>query len=71
VKFEINISVPLILEYEDARKVIAEGTALREIDIEYVVDYICRVANHQKVNYLWRPFLRDPKDDTALGMAVS
>ena len=70
-KFEINISVPLVLEYEDAGKRIAKEVVLRDEDIEDVVDYICKVANHHKVYYLWRPFLRDPKDDMVLELAVS
>jgi putative PIN family toxin of toxin-antitoxin system len=70
-KFEINISVPLVLEYEDAGKRVAEEVGLGDEDIEDIVDYICKVANHHKVYYLWRPFLRDPKDDMVLELAVS
>lgn len=70
-KFEINISVSLVLEYEDVGKRIVEEIALRVEDIEDVIDYICKVANHHKVYYLWRPFLRDPKDDMVLELAVS
>jgi putative PIN family toxin of toxin-antitoxin system len=70
-KFEINISVPLVLEYEDAGKRILDEIGLREEDIEDVIDYICKVANHHKIYYLWRPFLRDPKDDMVLELAVS
>jgi putative PIN family toxin of toxin-antitoxin system len=70
-KFEINISVPLVLESEDAGKRIAEEVGLRDEDIEDIIDYICKVANHHKVYYLWRPFLRDPKDDMVLELAVS
>jgi predicted nucleic acid-binding protein len=32
---------------------------------------LCSVANRRKVYYLWRPFLRDPKDDMVLELAVS
>jgi putative PIN family toxin of toxin-antitoxin system len=70
-KFEINISVQLVLEYEDAGKRVAEEVGLGDEDIEDIVDYICKVANHHKVYYLWRPFLRDPKDDMVLELAVS
>ncbi len=70
-KFEINISVPLVLEHEDVGKRIVEEIALRVEDIEDVIDYICKVANHHKVYYLWRPFLRVPKDDMVLELAVS
>ena len=35
-----------------------------------VFDYICSIAKHYKVYYLWRPFLRDPKNDMALELGV-
>ena len=70
-KFEINVSVPLVLEYEDAGKSILDEIGLREEDIKDVIDYICKVSNHHKVYYLWRPFLRDPKDDMVLELAVA
>jgi len=70
-KFEINISVSLILEYEDAAKDLMGETPLSEGDIEGILDYICAAAKHRKVFYLWRPLLRDPKDDMVLELAVS
>ncbi|MGH2594303.1 MAG: putative toxin-antitoxin system toxin component, PIN family [Anaerolineae bacterium] len=70
-KFESNISVPLILEYEDATKRLIGHIALTARDIDNIIDYICAVAHHRTVFYLWRPFLRDPKDDMVLELAVS
>lgn len=69
--FEINLSVPLILEYEDATKRLLEQIPLAESDIDNILDYLCQVANRWEVFYLWRPFLKDPKDDMALELAVS
>lgn len=69
--FEINLSVPLILEYEDASKRLLEQIPLMESDIDNILDYLCQVANHREVFYLWRPFLKDPKDDMVLELAVS
>lgn len=31
---------------------------------------MCTVANKREIFYLWRPFLRDPKDDLVLELAV-
>ncbi len=70
-KFETNISVPLILEYEDAAKRLLGEIALTERDVDDILDYICQVANHWKVFYLWRPFLTDPKDEMVLELAVT
>lgn len=68
--FEINISVPLVLEYEDAAKRIAREVGLTHGDIDDILDYICRVAHHCQIYFLWRPFLKDPRDDLVLEVAV-
>ena len=70
-KFDINLSVPLILEYEDVAKRLIGGTALNEEDINDILDYICSVSNRREIFYLWRPFLKDPKDDMVLELAVT
>lgn len=69
-RFEINISIPLLLEYEDVAKRSAPDIALTETDIDAIIDYICSVANHRQIFFLWRPFLPDPKDDMVLELAV-
>ena len=68
-KFEINVSVALILEYEDVAKRFIEEIALTENDIDDIIDYICSAANKRKVFYLWRPVLKDPNDDMILELA--
>jgi putative PIN family toxin of toxin-antitoxin system len=70
-KFEINLSVPLCLEYEAVCKRLVGQTLLSERDIDAILDYLCQVANHKPVYYLWRPFLNDPKDDMVLELAVA
>jgi predicted nucleic acid-binding protein len=70
-KFGINVSVPLVLEYEDAAKRLLDEIPLSEQDIDDVIDYLCRVAGRWKVFYLWRPYLTDPKDDLVLELAVT
>ena len=69
-KFELSISVPLVLEYEAAAKAQARELGLTHADIDDVVDYLCSVAHHRQIFYLWRPVLRDPKDDMVLELAV-
>jgi putative PIN family toxin of toxin-antitoxin system len=70
-KFDIHLSVPLFLEYVEVCKRLIRETALNEDDIDAVLDYVCRMAHHQPIYYLWRPFLRDPKDDMVLELAVA
>jgi putative PIN family toxin of toxin-antitoxin system len=69
-KFELNISVPLVLEYEAVTKRLARELGLTFEDIDDVLDYLCSVAHHRLIYYLWRPVLRDPKDDLVLELAV-
>lgn len=59
--FDLAISVPLFLEYEDAAS--RSRLALPAADVRAVLDYLCSVAHHQPIYFLWRPFLPDPKDD--------
>lgn len=69
-KFETNISVPLIMEYESVAQRLLHQTNLTSSDLNDILDYICQVSNRHKINYLWRPFLKDPKDDLILELAV-
>jgi len=70
-KFEINVSVPLVLEYEATAKRILGEIPLTVQDIDDIIDYLCSVANQRSVYYLWRPFSRDPKDDMLLELAIA
>lgn len=67
--FEIAVSVPLILEYEAA--MLRRRGAMSAEDVRDIVDYVCSVARRQKIFYLWRPLLRDPKDDMVAEVAVA
>jgi len=65
------LSTTLLFEYEDIlnRKKIELG--LSEKQIEAILDNLCRLSDHQKIYYLWRPFLKDPNDDHILEVAVA
>ncbi len=70
-KFDVVLSVPLVLEYELVAKRVLDDTPLTEEDIEAIIDYLCLVGRPQRVFYLWRPFLKDPSDDMVLELAVA
>lgn len=70
-KFQIGISVPLVLEYEDAAKRLIGAIPLSEREIDDILDYLCQVAVRRRIFYLWRPLLKDPKDDMVLELAVT
>ena len=65
------VSVPLVLEYEDALLRSLEVSPLGEEDIADLLDFICSVATRQEIFYLWRPLLKDPGDDHVLEVAVA
>ena len=69
-QFEIILSVPLILEYEDVAKRIARSVGLRYSDIEDILDYMCHIGERREIFFLWRPYLKDPLDDMILEAAV-
>ena len=69
-KFELNVSVPIVLEYEEVGKRTALEVGIPTEAIDALVDYLCSVAVHRKIHFLWRPYLRDLDDDFILELAV-
>lgn len=67
----LNLSVPLVLEYEEVAKRPGMISDLSPNDIDAVIDYLCATAKHQEIFFLWRPLLSDPKDDMVLELAVA
>ncbi|HEX6749716.1 MAG TPA: putative toxin-antitoxin system toxin component, PIN family [Longimicrobium sp.] len=69
-QFGINVSIPLLMEYEDVllRPNIV-STVPPEV-IKDVLDYHCTVARQHEIFFLWRPVLKDSKDDMVLELAV-
>lgn len=70
-KFEPCVSVPLVLEYQQTLIGKQPDLTLSVAEIESVLDYLCLVGHQQEVFYLWRPLLRDPRDDMVLELAVA
>src|SRR5687767_2878921 len=70
-KIQVHLSVPLILEYEYVTFELADKIGLNEDELNDVLDHLCTIAEHHKIYYLWRPFLKDPMDDMVLELAVS
>jgi predicted nucleic acid-binding protein len=68
--FEAAVSVPLVIEYEDAllRKV---PPPIKPQDIRDFLDGVCSLAHHQPIFFLWRPLLSDPNDDMVAELAVA
>jgi putative PIN family toxin of toxin-antitoxin system len=70
-RFEVCLSVPLVLEYEAVLFRQSRALGLTRRDVGDVLDYLCSVAHRQSIFFLWRPQLRDPNDDMVLELAVA
>lgn len=66
-RFRISVSVPLAMEYEMALKRVP---GFGKADAERLVDFLCEVGEKREIYFLWRPLLRDPKDEMVLEVAV-
>ena len=68
------LSNTLVVEYEDVllrdkyRKNYAQFSTM---DLKSFIDDLCLISHHQKINFLWRPFLKDIKDDMVLETAFN
>ncbi len=68
------VSNSLVLEYID---VLTRDDSMNYYehldrdDICLFVDSICSISYHQEIHFLWRPFLKDIKDDMVLEVAVN
>jgi putative PIN family toxin of toxin-antitoxin system len=69
--FEPALSVPLLLEYEDVLRRPETAVPLSRLQVDAVLDRLCRVGLNQRIHFLWRPFLNDPKDDMVFETALA
>ena len=60
--------MPLALEYDDA---VARATEIEAEAWSKILGYLCTTAHRQKIFFLWRPYLPDPKDEMVLELAVA
>ena len=69
--FQIILSVPLYVEYQE---VLLKGNLLERYSKQEILGflrYFCKICIHQEIFYLWRPVLKDQKDDMILELAVA
>lgn len=70
-RYEIAISVPLVLEYESVLLRHAKELGLARKEAVALVDYLCSVGYRQEIHFLWRPTLKDPRDEFILELSVA
>ena len=56
--FDIAVSVPLVLEYEEVARRQARRLRLTYEDIDDILNYVCSAAVRRQIFFLWRPFSR-------------
>jgi len=65
------VTGPLVFEYDDVARHPKLLSHLSAAEITGFLDWFVSVSSHHKVHFLWRPLLRDPKDDMVLEAAVA
>lgn len=65
------LSVGLYEEYSDVLGRPPLADQFSESDKNDFPDYICSVARLTEIFFLWRPYLKDPRDDLVLEAAVA
>ena len=70
-KFQIFLSVPLYTEYQDILLRGCFSDIYTDKEILGFLRYFCMICVHLDIFYLWRPILKDPKDDMLLELAVA
>ena len=70
-RFDIHVSVPLVLEYEEVLIRQRLQLGLTQADVADIVDALCTLATPHEIYFLWRPYLHDRKDELILELAVA
>jgi len=45
---------------------IVKDNNFSKADIQTFIDSMCLISNHQKINFMWRPFFKNGDDDMVL-----
>ena len=70
-RFQVAMSVALALEYEAVLVRQARELDRSRTEAIGLVDFLCGIGSHHDVHFLWRPTLRDPRDEFILELAVA
>ena len=70
-RFDIHVSIPLVLEYEEVLLRQRLQLGLTQADVADIVDALCALATPHEIYFLWRPYLHDRKDELILELAVA
>lgn len=65
------VTTPLAFEYDDVASRSGFLPHLSPSEITGFLDWFVSISSRHKIHFLWRPLLRDPKDDMVLEAAVA
>lgn len=69
-RWRVNVSMSLLLEYEDVLKRSEMNSFVSESDVNDFLDGLCSIAEYQNIFYLWRLLAKDLSDAFILELAV-
>jgi putative PIN family toxin of toxin-antitoxin system len=69
-RWQVNVSTPLLLEYEDVLKRAEMDSFVSEPEIDTFLDGLCAISECYDIYYLWRLLAKDPNDAFILELAV-
>ncbi len=70
LRWRVNVSTALLLEYEDVLKRAEMRDFISESDVDIFLDGLCTIAEFNDIFYLWRLLAKDPNDAFILELAV-
>lgn len=71
-KFELALSLPLYMEYLDVlSRSNVKPVGVSNADVVDFVDEILLNSQTKNIYFLWRPWLKDEKDDMVLELAIA
>lgn len=70
LRWRINVSTALLLEYEDVLKRDEMRDFISESDIDIFLAGLCTIDEFNHIFYLWRLLAKDPNDAFILELAV-
>lgn len=69
-RWQVNVSTPLLLEYEDVLKRSEMADLISETDVDIFLDGLCSISEYHEIFFLWRLLAKDPNDAFILELAV-
>lgn len=71
VRWQINLSVALVLEYEEVLKRESDALHLNYEDVDAVINALAGISNRRAIPYSWRPMSHDADDDFLVELALN